>query len=97
MLFQSGASFTPSGSSENFTNTKKQQSELQSEFSDYGYGTQLENQGSISTSSNDDDVPVKKPVHQKPHSKIRLVKQKSPQEKKEERRQKLIRRSKTNM
>lgn len=39
-----------------------------SETSDCGYGTQIENQESISTSSNDDDVPSKKPVHQKPHN-----------------------------
>ncbi|XP_059048859.1 protein timeless isoform X2 [Achroia grisella] len=38
-----------------------------SENSDCGYGTQIENQGSISTSSNEDE-PAKKPVHQKPHN-----------------------------
>ncbi|XP_063358533.1 protein timeless-like isoform X2 [Cydia amplana] len=39
-----------------------------SENSDCGYGTQIENQESISTSSNDDEIPFKKPVHQKPHN-----------------------------
>ncbi|XP_052747292.1 protein timeless [Bicyclus anynana] len=39
-----------------------------SETSDCGYGTQIENQESISTSSNEDDIPEKKPVHQKPHT-----------------------------
>lgn len=39
-----------------------------SETSDCGYGTQIENQESISTSSNEDDLPSKKPVHQKPHN-----------------------------
>ncbi|XP_063617783.1 protein timeless-like isoform X1 [Cydia splendana] len=39
-----------------------------SENSDCGYATQIENQESISTSSNDDEIPFKKPVHQKPHN-----------------------------
>ncbi|CAD0196198.1 unnamed protein product [Chrysodeixis includens] len=39
-----------------------------SETSDCGYGTQIENQESISTSSNEDELPSKKPVHQKPHN-----------------------------
>lgn len=39
-----------------------------SETSDCGYGTQIENQESISTSSNEDELPAKKPVHQKPHN-----------------------------
>lgn len=77
----------------------KKQESLQSEFSDYGYGTQVENQESVSTSSNDDEVPTKKPVHLKPHmvQKPRIGKQRTPQDKKEERRKKLIKRSKTNM
>lgn len=37
-----------------------------SEKSDCGYGTQLETQGFISTSSNEDDYPAVKPVHKKP-------------------------------
>ncbi|XP_053625997.1 protein timeless isoform X2 [Plodia interpunctella] len=39
-----------------------------SETSDCGYGTQIENQESISTSSNEDELPSKKPIHQKPHN-----------------------------
>lgn len=39
-----------------------------SETSDCGFGTQIENQEVISTSSNEDDLPTKKPVHQKPHN-----------------------------
>lgn len=39
-----------------------------SEKSDCGYGTQLETQGSISTSSNEDDYPGFKPIHKKPAS-----------------------------
>ncbi|XP_046961994.1 protein timeless [Vanessa cardui] len=38
-----------------------------SENSDCGYGTQIENQGAISTSSNEDELPAKKAAHQKSH------------------------------
>lgn len=75
----------------------------QSEISDCGYGTQVENQESISTSSNDDDQPHQKPVHQKPHTfqKTRYNNGKNRAttalEKKELRRKKLVKRSKTNM
>ncbi|CAG4944884.1 unnamed protein product [Colias eurytheme] len=41
---------------------------MNSETSDCGYGTQIENQEVISTSSNEDELPSKKPVHQKPHN-----------------------------
>lgn len=74
----------------------------QSEISDCGYGTQVENQESISTSSNDDDQPHQKPVHQKPHTfqKTRYSTGKNRAttalEKKELRRKKLVKRSKTN-
>lgn len=75
----------------------------QSEISDCGYGTQFENQESISTSSNEEDHPQIKPVHQKPHTfqksrykdgKLRAV---TILEKKDLRRKKLVKRSKTNM
>ncbi|KAJ8942282.1 hypothetical protein NQ318_005600 [Aromia moschata] len=75
----------------------------QSEISDCGYVTQVENQESISTSSNDDDQPHQKPVHQKPHSfqKIRYNTGKNRAatalETKELRRKKLVKRSKTNI
>lgn len=75
----------------------------QSEISDCGYGTQFENQESISTSSNDDEHPQMKPVHQKPHTfqKSRYKDGKSRAitilEKKDLRRKKLVKRSKTNM
>lgn len=39
-----------------------------SENSDFGYGTQIEKQESISTSSNEDELPTKKPVHKKPYN-----------------------------
>ncbi|CAH2104707.1 unnamed protein product [Euphydryas editha] len=47
--------------------TKIENKTIISENSDCGYGTQIENQEAISTSSNEDDIPGKKPVHQKPH------------------------------
>lgn len=82
---------------------KRDSPSSQSEVSDCGYGTQFENQESISTSSNDDDQPHQKPVHQKPHTfqksrykdgKSRAI---SVLEKKDLRRKKLVKRSKTNM
>ncbi|VEN57921.1 unnamed protein product [Callosobruchus maculatus] len=75
----------------------------QSEISDCGYGTQIENQESISTSSNDDDQPHQKPVHQKPHTfqKTRYNSGKgratTELEKKELRRKKLVKRSKSHI
>ncbi|XP_018336534.1 protein timeless [Agrilus planipennis] len=74
------------------------------ELSDYGYGTQPENPGeSISTSSNDDDQPHEKPVHQKPpnfhKTRYNSTKNKtlSVLEKKENRKKKLVKRGKMNM
>lgn len=73
----------------------------QSELSDCGYATQVENQESISTSSNDDDGPQGKPQHQKPpcntkpRNKQRTLM--SPQDKKELRRKKLVKRSKSSL
>lgn len=72
------------------------------ESSDCGYGTQVENQESISTSSNEDEF---KPVHQKPppnqRQRFNLVnnprKVFSAQEKKELRRKKLVKRNKSSM
>lgn len=89
----------------NGTAIVKKQDSSQSEVSDCGYATQMENenQESVSTSSNDDEVPHQKPVHQKPHifqktrykdSKSRAV---TSLEKKELRRKKLVKRGKTNM
>ncbi|TMW43778.1 hypothetical protein DOY81_011142, partial [Sarcophaga bullata] len=48
------------------TNDGKESVHLHNQLSDCGYGTQVENQESISTSSNDDDSPQGKPQHQKP-------------------------------
>ncbi|KRT80145.1 hypothetical protein AMK59_8236, partial [Oryctes borbonicus] len=85
------------------TNSSKKRASSQSEVSDCGYVTQVENQESISTSSNDDDQPSQKPVHQKPHTfqKSRYNTQKNRAttalEKKELRRKKLVKRSKTNI
>ncbi|PSN50864.1 Protein timeless [Blattella germanica] len=74
-----------------------------SEMSDCGYGTQMENPESISTSSNDDEGPhskrASKPVHQKPHNmqKVRYSSKTNIQlqDKKEWRRKKLVKRSRT--
>lgn len=73
----------------------------QSELSDCGYGTQVENLESISTSSNDDDGPQGKPQHQKPpcnnkqRSKQRIVM--AMVDKKDLRRKKLVKRSKSSL
>ncbi|XP_068904015.1 protein timeless isoform X2 [Tenebrio molitor] len=73
-----------------------------SQSEDFGYVTQVENQESISTSSNEDDQPQQKPVHQKHHTfqKSRYNSGKSRAttvlDKKELRRKKLVKRSKTN-
>lgn len=83
----------------------KKRPSTQSEVSDCGYITQVENQESItSTSSNDDEQPDQKLVHQKPHTfqKSRYNPQKSRTtttalEKKEIRRKKLVKRGKTNI
>ncbi|XP_062705699.1 protein timeless isoform X5 [Aedes albopictus] len=85
--------------------TKKELGQVsQSETSDCGYGTQAEKE-SISTSSNEDDGPNQKPVHQKPppNQKQRFNaanKSRNPttiHEKKELRRKKLVKRSKSNI
>ncbi|EDV99140.1 GH13197 [Drosophila grimshawi] len=74
----------------------------QSELSDCGYATQVENQESISTSSNDDDGPQGKPAHQKPpcnmkpRNKTRNLMD-APMDKKELRRKKLVKRSKSSL
>ncbi|XP_014260027.1 protein timeless isoform X2 [Cimex lectularius] len=76
-----------------------------SEVSDCGYGTQVENQESVSTSSNEEDSPNRgvKPVHQKPGNMLQKSRFKdgkptlTPQEKEEMRRKKLMKRSRTNV
>ncbi|ALC38836.1 tim [Drosophila busckii] len=75
----------------------------QSELSDCGYATQVENQESISTStsSNDDDGPQGKPQHQHPpcNTKPRILHRSviAPIDKKELRRKKLVKRSKSSL
>lgn len=70
-------------------------------FSDCGYVSPAENEReSISTSSNDDETPYKKLVHHKPLQKNRVQKVVTaitPLDKKEIRRKKLVKRSKTTM
>lgn len=74
-----------------------------SELSDCGYGTQVENAEVMSTSSNDDDMPM---AHQKPpltNQKQRFNAVNNPrsaitiQDKKEWRRKKLVKRSKSSL
>uniref|UniRef100_A0A2M4BA25 Putative dna topoisomerase i-interacting protein n=1 Tax=Anopheles marajoara TaxID=58244 RepID=A0A2M4BA25_9DIPT len=94
---------TPSASASPMNQQKQSQVSL-SENSDCGYGTQVEKE-SISTSSNEDDTPQQKPVHQKPPSNQKqrfnaANKQRNPvsvQEKKELRRKKLVKRGKSNI
>lgn len=70
-----------------------------SENSDCGYGTQIENQESVSTSSNDDELPSEKPVHQKPHNPKQRVntKSRSGVTVQERKRKKIVKRGKSNM
>nr|CAD7405799.1 unnamed protein product [Timema cristinae] len=70
-----------------------------SELSDYGYGTQVENHKSMSTSSNEDECLQMRPVHQKPHitKKNRNKTDPGSKDKLELRRKKLVKRSRTNI
>ncbi|XP_026844947.1 protein timeless isoform X1 [Drosophila persimilis] len=80
---------------------KRECSSTQSELSDCGYATQVENQESVSTSSNDDDMPQGKPLHQKPPCNTKLRNKQRPilppLDKKELRRKKLVKRSKSSL
>lgn len=69
-----------------------------SETSFCGYGTQIENQESISTSSNDDEVTTK-PVHQKPHNGKQRINNKARAiiTLQERRRKKMVKRGKSNL
>lgn len=103
----SGQQSSSSGGGGGGGQAQKNKSQMSlSENSDCGYGTQVEaEKESISTSSNEDDGPNQKPVHQKPppNQKQRFNaanKQRNPvsiQEKKELRRKKLVKRSKSNI
>lgn len=82
------------------TLTKKNIS-ISAQSEDFGYVTQVENQESISTSSNEEDQPQPKPIHQKPHhtfqkNRYPSGKSRTVLDKKELRRKKLVKRSKTN-
>lgn len=69
------------------------------ENSDCGYGTQAENQESISTSSNEDELPTEKPVHQKPHNPKQRVnnKARSGITLQERKRKRIVKRGKSNI
>ncbi|XP_063636131.1 protein timeless-like [Cydia splendana] len=62
---------------------------------------EIENQGSISTSSNDDEISLKKPVHQKPHNPKQRVNTKARTSNvttlEERKRKKITKRSKANI
>ncbi|XP_052756845.1 protein timeless isoform X2 [Galleria mellonella] len=77
---------------------KNEKKTVISENSDCGYGTQMENQGSISTSSNEDE-PAKKPVHQKPHNTKQRSnnKARSSTNLQDRKRKKLVKRGKANI
>lgn len=82
--------------------SKKECMSTNSEFSDCGYVTQLENKESISTSSNEDEDPKRKPMHQKPHIQkhkhcVKLRQIVTVQDKKEKRRKRLVKRGRTSM
>ncbi|XP_072936507.1 protein timeless isoform X2 [Epargyreus clarus] len=81
------------------TQTKVQKKNVVADNSDCGYGTQIENQESISTSSNEDELPAKKPVHQKPHTAKQRVSNKTrPNVTAQERkRKKIVKRGKSNI
>ncbi|KAI8427775.1 hypothetical protein MSG28_002193 [Choristoneura fumiferana] len=65
----------PAVSNKEQQSSKKEKENFKSGNSDSGHGTQLENQESISTSSNDEGTDSKKPVHQKPHNPKQLAAQ----------------------
>ncbi|XP_047515532.1 protein timeless isoform X1 [Pieris napi] len=72
---------------------------MSSEKSDCGYGTQIEKQEVISTSSNDDEMPCKKPVHQKPQHPKQRPNNKVPESValQERKRKKIVKRGKANI
>ncbi|KAI8427777.1 hypothetical protein MSG28_002193 [Choristoneura fumiferana] len=63
----------PAVSNKEQQSSKKEKENFKSGNSDSGHGTQLENQESISTSSNDEGTDSKKPVHQKPHNPKQVI------------------------
>ncbi|KAK5646785.1 hypothetical protein RI129_005249 [Pyrocoelia pectoralis] len=93
------ATITSCSTRPNLKNTKRYVT-FQGELSDCGYVTQVENKDeSISTSSNDDDQPQGKPVHhfEKARNGITTSRNVNALERKELRRKKLVKRSKTNI
>ncbi|KAF9414680.1 hypothetical protein HW555_007458 [Spodoptera exigua] len=92
-----GAQSSRNGQGQQPGNTEKKT--VISENSDCGYGTQIENQESISTSSNEDELPSKKPVHQKPHNPKQRVnnKARSGVTMQDRKRKKIVKRGKSNI
>lgn len=87
------------GDQESKTMSPKNDKKTISENSDCGYGTQIENQEAISTSSNEDELPTKKPVHQKPHNPKQRIntKVRSCTNLQERKRKKIVKRGKANI
>lgn len=79
--------------------SEKEKKKIKSENSDSGHGTQLENQESISTSSNDEVTNTDKPVHQKPHNPKQVANNKVPNAitLQDRKRKKLVKRAKASM
>ncbi|XP_028171667.1 protein timeless [Ostrinia furnacalis] len=99
MNCDSGNQSEQNKSSDQGSSCNKEKKTIISENSDCGYGTQIENQESISTSSNEDELPTKKPVHQKPHNSKQRINNKGRtgitlQERK---RKKIVKRGKANV
>lgn len=79
--------------------SSEKEKKIKSENSDSGHGTQLENQESISTSSNDEVTNTDKPVHQKPHNPKQVANNKVPNAitLQDRKRKKLVKRAKASM
>nr|QCH40579.1 timeless [Chilo suppressalis] len=94
------SSCTMSGQSDQSKASKtKGKNTIITDNSDCGYGTQIDTQGSISTSSNEDELPTKEPVHQKPHNPKQRInyKARSGTTTQDGKRKKLVKRGKANI
>lgn len=100
MAYDSADQCKQSKKSDQDSSSNNEKKTVISENSDCGYGTLIENQESISTSSNEDELPTKKPVHQRPHNpkqKINNNKGRACITLQERKRKKIVKRGKTNM
>ncbi|KAL0849155.1 hypothetical protein ABMA28_013501 [Loxostege sticticalis] len=100
MAYDSADQCKQSKKSDQDSSSNNEKKTVISENSDCGYGTLIENQESISTSSNEDELPTKKPVHQRPHNpkqKINNNKGRACITLQERKRKKIVKRGKTNI